>query len=373
MPGLDVANDYLKRGWTPIPVAANKKPLLPWGQFMTRKPSIDTIDRWQYEYPQANIAILTGRASDLLVLDADDQGAIEEVEEKGVPETASVWTPRGKHWYFQLPKANTSCRAKLGRRRAIDVRGEGGYVVAPPSRGAAGRKYVWAKAPRRVAEPPEWLLRALEPRSGEGNRPPDRAPTPSVSALADYLDRVPGRVKRLIQEGYDVGWGLYPSRSEMCLGAALALVRVGATCNEVCEIFDLYPIGDKARERRNWRGYVEGLVRRAEGFVAENEPVGEIKETKIKYADLLRPPPGRPNGLRIYLALVFRDGSLLRTGVSVPDKWRTCEDRFEALWRSAGLEIPGGSDLQTSCEELIGRKVFVEIDSKGVRRFIHDD
>ncbi len=133
--------------------------------------------------PNANVAYPTGKASGLLVLDEDRAGAIAELEAKHgkLPATTTVRTPRdGRHLYFKYPDSEKigNSAGKLGA--GLDVRGEGGYVVAPGSSTTQGR-YEWVdKHP--VAEAPEWLLEKLrEPHSAAtGNvRTASPSPTPA--------------------------------------------------------------------------------------------------------------------------------------------------------------------------------------------------
>ncbi len=121
------------------------------------------IRRWWSRWPEANIGIPTGERSGLLVLDIDDHGftsldALEE-EHGPLPETLTVRTGGGgMHLYLKYPPGsgirNSAGKVGLG----LDVRGEGGYVVAPPSRTDKGPYAFLDRLPRTL--PPEWLLEA---------------------------------------------------------------------------------------------------------------------------------------------------------------------------------------------------------------------
>jgi len=126
-------------------------------------PDPGQIRRWWARWPAANIGLVTGERSGLLVLDIDDHGftsldALEE-EHGPLPETLTVRTGGGgMHLYLKYPAGcnigNPVGKVGLG----LDVRGEGGYVVAPPSRTDKGPYAFMDRFPR--AEPPEWLLEA---------------------------------------------------------------------------------------------------------------------------------------------------------------------------------------------------------------------
>jgi hypothetical protein len=119
---------------------------------------------WQ-QYPHMNIGVRTGAESGIVVLDVDgDEGwdSLHELEDQfdELPSTASVTTPRGgQHFYFVHPGfelRNTTGFPGPG----LDVRGDGGYVLAPPSVAAGGRAY---QVDEEVAPVPlpAWLLKLL--------------------------------------------------------------------------------------------------------------------------------------------------------------------------------------------------------------------
>lgn len=130
--------EYLKQGLSVIPLAKDKKPLLPWQEFQTRYATEDEVATWYQRYPNANIGIVTGKISNLTVIDCDSQPAIEYFQSGYHGRTTSVKTPKGMHFYFQYQEGVRNT-ARLTDH--IDVRSEGGYVVAPPSVNDAGIAY----------------------------------------------------------------------------------------------------------------------------------------------------------------------------------------------------------------------------------------
>jgi putative DNA primase/helicase len=84
--------------------------------------------------PGMNVGIPTGAPSGLVVLDADSadgEQALAEVCGGTLPQTRTHRTGRGRHFLFAYPGQPVPSRAKL--RPGLDVRGDGGYIVAPPS------------------------------------------------------------------------------------------------------------------------------------------------------------------------------------------------------------------------------------------------
>jgi Bifunctional DNA primase/polymerase, N-terminal/Primase C terminal 1 (PriCT-1) len=121
------------------------------------------IAEWWRRWPDANVAIRTGAESDLVVLDVDVQhggaGTLAELERKHgkLPDTARALTGGGgQHVYFRHP--GRQLRNSAGRLGpGLDVRGDGGYVVAPPSLHVSGRRYKWMRVlERNVADVPAW-------------------------------------------------------------------------------------------------------------------------------------------------------------------------------------------------------------------------
>jgi hypothetical protein len=112
-----------------------------------------TIAKWWGAMPEANIGLRTGRASGLVVLDLDPakggEVTLAQLESRygRLEPTVEVQTGSGgRHLYFRAPAAPVPCSAgRLGP--GLDVRGEGGYVIAPPSRHASGPRYRWASPP----------------------------------------------------------------------------------------------------------------------------------------------------------------------------------------------------------------------------------
>ena len=110
-----------------------------------------------------NIAIATGPDSGVFVVDVDGvegESALLELENKHgpLPKTLTATTGRGRHIYFKYPEGRKvySRVSKLGTH--LDVRGAGGYVVAPPSKHHSGVRYQWLEFPAPLAEAPQWLL-----------------------------------------------------------------------------------------------------------------------------------------------------------------------------------------------------------------------
>jgi hypothetical protein len=121
-------------GWSLIPLKPySKEPLVPWKALQQRRLTEPELTELFERNPLANVGIITGKVSQLLVLDAD---APDVVKHLSIPETPIAETARGRHYYFHLPNAHI--RSVAGIAEGLDIRADGGYVVSPPAHTPAG-------------------------------------------------------------------------------------------------------------------------------------------------------------------------------------------------------------------------------------------
>lgn len=124
---------------------------------------LDRVRIWWTHFPDANIGLATGQGIQVVDVDGEiGEDALFALEtEFGVlPKTAESRTGRGRHLYFGYPKHLGNTIGKLGSK--LDTRGDGGYVLAPPSLHASGATYMWVTEPDRLAQLPDWLVKKLE-------------------------------------------------------------------------------------------------------------------------------------------------------------------------------------------------------------------
>lgn len=165
------ALDYLRLGWSVIPMQRrDKRPAIRWQDFQASRASEEEVHDWFRRWPQRNVGVVTGAVSGLVVLDVDPRHDGEdslrqlEREHGPLPSTAEAITGGdGRHLYFSHP--GTSVRNRVGIAPGIDLRGNGGCVVAPPSVHPSGARYRWRQdhAPwqQPLAPLPLWLRRIV--------------------------------------------------------------------------------------------------------------------------------------------------------------------------------------------------------------------
>lgn len=146
----EAAKEYLARGWHPIPCffppesggKYGKRPLVSWTRYQTEAPAPSDIDAWWRRWPQAGVGIVTGAATGIVVIDIDVGASDDDVASFHIPPTAVSVTPSGgRHVFLRHPGVKVKTVAGLKPR--VDVRGDGGFTVLPPSVRPDGKRYEW--------------------------------------------------------------------------------------------------------------------------------------------------------------------------------------------------------------------------------------
>jgi hypothetical protein len=137
----------------------------------------EMIRSWWQENANYNVAVATGNASGLIVIDVDGgeaESALAHLESQNEPLPPSVETitARGRHIWLRHPGGTIPNSA--GRIAPhIDVRGDGGYVLAPPSVHPSGRRYAWSvDCAAAIAGAPQWLLDRIALQNGNSSAAP---------------------------------------------------------------------------------------------------------------------------------------------------------------------------------------------------------
>ena len=190
------------------------------------------IRRWWRTYPNANVGIATGRASNLVVVDVDGPEGGDFLREmvtrgKRLPATreATSGRPGRRHLYFAYPREGDVRRA-LKVRPSLDILGDGGYVVAPPSiHPKTGKPYRWTTE-HDLAALPGFIRRLVRESSHNGSAPP----LPEIieeGKRDDMLTSLAGSMRR---------------RGASEEGILAALVAENARCSPPLDDADLHKI-----------------------------------------------------------------------------------------------------------------------------------
>ncbi|MFZ2720229.1 MAG: bifunctional DNA primase/polymerase [Minisyncoccia bacterium] len=158
---LEWALDYRKRGWSVIPVNKDKIPHsgFPWKAYQTELPSEEEMRMWWKQWPNSNIAVITGKISGVVALDLDIKHGRKSSEFPIPPTAAARSGSGGEHFFFKYPQQGFKSAGGVSGN-GVDIRGDGGYIVLSPSVNAKGGKYEWLVPPEEgISDVPEWLLK----------------------------------------------------------------------------------------------------------------------------------------------------------------------------------------------------------------------
>lgn len=195
----DAALRYAARGWHVFPCHTPRKnggcscgnpecdtqgkhPRVAWKSKATTDRRI--ITSWWNQWPDANIGIASGARSGLVVLDIDgDEGAATLARQDGTEAGPRAITGRGEHRYLMHSGSPVK---NFVKRDGLDLRGDGGYVIAPPSLHRDGNRYAWVDATEALspAPIPGWLLDMIE--SPAEIVPPISAPINNTARTLAY-------------------------------------------------------------------------------------------------------------------------------------------------------------------------------------------
>lgn len=148
------------------------------------------IREWWSRWPTANVGVTSGAASNLVVVDVDLPDGPDSLERlqtdhARLPATCEQRTGSGgRQLLFAHPGADVANRT--GLRSGIDIRGDGGYIVVPPSRHISGDRYRWTGRVR-PAPAPDWLLTLVARRD---RTPPPASRRPAVPPAVNAEGRV---------------------------------------------------------------------------------------------------------------------------------------------------------------------------------------
>ncbi len=159
----DFALTYLKNGISVFPTRG-KKPLVAWEKYSRAKPTEQEVIDWWTKWPEADIAGATGAVSDLVVVDVDG-GEVPKLPPTAVSETS----PGHYQYFFKHPGFPVQNSVKVIAPN-VDVRGDGGFVVLPPSRHFNKKTdkqdftYIWSIPPKDAdfADLPESILEKVK-------------------------------------------------------------------------------------------------------------------------------------------------------------------------------------------------------------------
>lgn len=144
---IETALKYQEMGFSVIPIRPeNKKPLIKWETYQKERADAETIESWGQRWPSMNLGIVTGAVSGIDAVDCDSVKGVEAVSAL-LPDSLELpisQTPGGgNHFYFEH-RDGVGCATRF--MEDTDLRGDGGYIIVPPSVGENGKRYAWIES-----------------------------------------------------------------------------------------------------------------------------------------------------------------------------------------------------------------------------------
>jgi hypothetical protein len=241
-----------------------KVPAIAWREYQTRLPTEGELAQWFTAEPM-NLAVITGAISDKVVIDADSHDALRLCVRRFPYTPWQTQTGRGWHLWYRHPGSRVANRARVETgdgRLAIDIRGDGGFVIVPPSVHGSGAIYSeagdWTVPPEDLPRfCPEWLARPQQTR---------QAPARTIHPTGELVTRARAYLSAIPQP--EIGQG----SDTAVLYAACRLVRgFGLTSAEAVTL-----LWEWAGGRPGWDPeWIAQKVAHAERY--GTEPIGALR------------------------------------------------------------------------------------------------
>lgn len=145
-PILSAALNYLSYGWGVIPLKPkSKEPLIKWQEYQKRRATESEVKEWFAATPSANVGVVTGAISNLAIIDLDGPDGLNSGQKLGLKSSVVSLTGNGRQLWYSLVQNVGTIQNAVRVMPGVDLRGDGGYVVAPPSIHPNGKQYRWLK------------------------------------------------------------------------------------------------------------------------------------------------------------------------------------------------------------------------------------
>uniref|UniRef100_A0A6M3X9S5 Putative bifunctional DNA primase/polymerase n=1 Tax=viral metagenome TaxID=1070528 RepID=A0A6M3X9S5_9ZZZZ len=341
---LDAALWYSKKfGFSIIPVKHDKKPYLKWEQYQKEKATEDELREWWDKWPTASVGIVTGKISNLTVIDIDSQEGLEEIE-KITPEsflTPTATTPGGGQHRYCLYHEGIRNAARF--LPGCDVRSEGGYVIAPPSRNARGN-YFWIKElhifKKAISGLPEQYINSILSFSSI-TTPNDNTYYTRAREEAQQAQQAQQSATRL---NFNKG-----GRDDSIFRVSNYLLKSGMPVSEIQQLLTLiatkvcnppFPESEIPVKLQSAMQRIErreaGLTEELRELIAQHE--GNINVTWAQQQATSATSPESRKKIRVILGRLVREGLLARTGLRAGEYRIIKRDTVKEDWKNAILQ-----------------------------------
>lgn len=163
-----IASEYVDNGWSVLPVKPEeKRPYMTnWLQYTRTRATKHTVENWFRSLSNAGIGVVTGKVSNMVVLDieSDCPYPIEDLLRKYPTQMYSRTGSGGYHLFYQYPTNVSRVANRVGIFERADLRADGGFIVLPPTIHPSGSRYEWIKKGALGAFPVGLLDLQSQPR-----------------------------------------------------------------------------------------------------------------------------------------------------------------------------------------------------------------
>jgi hypothetical protein len=188
---LSYAPELASKGYPVFPITPDGKNPTVAGGFYAATTDSQQIAEWiaQKSRKNHNVAFATGAVSGVVVIDADTTEAADKMREKyGEPTVTSAHSHKGgAHWYFRHPRNGKVTSGSVGDK--LDRKGDGGYVLAPPSKGKEWVNGIPDVASLPVLPEELWPKDETHELTGEREMP-DEVKAAATEAIAKAIGRI---------------------------------------------------------------------------------------------------------------------------------------------------------------------------------------
>ncbi len=275
---LEAALSYQKRGWSVFPINSRTRAgLVEWKPYQETLADETQIKQWWKKYPYAAIALATGKISNLIVLDVDIEEGKKYIKDKDIAPTPCVKTKRGEHYYFKHPGFPVQ---NFVKRKGLDLRGDGGYVVLPPSKHPSGLRYEWILSPEEeLAHPPGWLLELITKKE-----PGKKLPETELSKLLDGVITGKRHDTATRLAGHYIGKGLASNEVIKLLKLWNDKNKPPLPENELTRMVEDFSLARKKKEKEKKKpiSYQEGVEQGIQEALESVIDGQELKEKKFE-------------------------------------------------------------------------------------------
>lgn len=351
---LNAAIKYSEINLSVIPIEpGGKKPLVKWEGYQDQAAGPEEIREWFIKWPKANVAVVTGAISNLDAVDVDSKQGEDALIEALGDQLSEFNPPRSK-----TPRGGSHCFVKAtgegnktGFLAGVDFRGEGGYVVMPPSRGSNGNAYSWM---------PGLSIFELEPP-----RAPDSLLKIIMHSLyrGDNIDPLTANICQHLPTIANITFE-EPGRDETLFHLANHLVKSAMPLVSIEKYLDFFashctPPFPESEKRAKIKSALERTHKREKGLTEEIRDLicqhsGNISLTFANNC-LQLPTREEKKKVQTIFGRLVKEGLLERTG-RIAGEYRIVEREFETV-NLDDLEIGETVDIKFP----FGIERFIEI------------